>query len=149
MSESEEETWHNDPQLHLNATTRPGAKVPHVWLVDQAGTRVSTLDVLHDGKFTLLTGLSGTAWQHAIEKLQLPYLGIVVTGSPGANDLYCDWQKVREVHEAGAILVRPDGHVAWRCVDPVWQDRDAVSMLKGVVEDLLHPGDISTYCRTK
>lgn len=24
------------------------------------------------------------------------------------------WQRVREVSEAGAVLVRPDGHVAWR-----------------------------------
>jgi len=25
------------------------------------------------------------------------------------------WQRVREVRAGGAILVRPDGHVAWRC----------------------------------
>ena len=25
------------------------------------------------------------------------------------------WQRVREVSAGGAILVRPDGHVGWRC----------------------------------
>ncbi len=25
------------------------------------------------------------------------------------------WQRVREVRAGGAILVRPDGHVGWRC----------------------------------
>ena len=39
------EQWDRDPQLYLQATTRPGAKVPHTWLVDRRGRRISTLDV--------------------------------------------------------------------------------------------------------
>lgn len=137
IAEPGEENWLNDPQLYLQTTTRPGAKVPHVWLVDRTGNRVSTLDVLKKGKFTLLTGLSGKAWINAAEELNLPYLDVVVTGSPDANDLYCDWQKVREVHEAGAVLVRPDGYVAWRSIEPVWDDQTAFEMLQGVTEKLL------------
>jgi 2,4-dichlorophenol 6-monooxygenase len=41
-------------------------------------------------------------------------LRTVVIGSPEAEDVYCAWQKVREVDESGALLVRPDGTVAWR-----------------------------------
>ena len=29
-------------------------------------------------------------------------------------DIYDDWARAREVEESGAVLVRPDGHVAWR-----------------------------------
>ena len=60
-----EEQWARDRQLHLQATTRPGAKLPHAWLVGDDGRRVSTLDVTGKGKFTLVTGLSGQAWVEA------------------------------------------------------------------------------------
>lgn len=36
------------------------------------------------------------------------------TGPVLVNDASGLWQRLREVTEAGAILVRPDGHVAWR-----------------------------------
>ena len=28
-----DEVWKRDPQLYLQATTRPGAKIPHAWLI--------------------------------------------------------------------------------------------------------------------
>ncbi|OAS25062.1 FAD-dependent monooxygenase [Methylobacterium platani] len=108
------EEWARDPQLYLQATTRPGAKIPHAWLVGRDGRRVSTLDLTGRGAFTLVTGLAGQAWAEAARGLGLPYLRVVVVGTPDAQDLYCAWQKVREIEEAGALLVRPDGHVAWR-----------------------------------
>jgi 2,4-dichlorophenol 6-monooxygenase len=37
-----------------------------------------------------------------------------VIGAPGALDAYYAWHRVREIDEAGALLVRPDGVVAWR-----------------------------------
>lgn len=109
-----EEVWRRDPQLHLQATTRPGAKIPHAWLVDRRGHRVSTLDLTGKGRFTLVTGLSGTAWQAAVADLALPFLDCLVTGAPGSADPYCTWQAAREIDEAGALLVRPDGYIAWR-----------------------------------
>jgi 2,4-dichlorophenol 6-monooxygenase len=108
------EEWRRDRDLYNRPTTRPGAKIPHVWLVGSDGTRMSTLDVTGKGLFTVVTGLAGLAWQDAVRRLDLPFLRIVVTGSPEAQDLYCEWQRVREVEEAGALLVRPDGVVAWR-----------------------------------
>jgi 2,4-dichlorophenol 6-monooxygenase len=54
-----EEVWERDRGLHLQATTRPGAKSPHVWLIDKTGRKISTLDVTQKGKFSLVTGLSG------------------------------------------------------------------------------------------
>ena len=137
LSEPGEEEWQADPQLHLQATTRPGAKLPHAWLIDRTGNKVSTLDVLAEGKLTLITGLSGTAWKAAVAELDAPYLECVVTGDPDSNDIYCDWQRIREVHEAGAVLVRPDGYVAWRSVEPVWDKEQARNQLTGVLASLL------------
>ncbi|MEK7948809.1 FAD-dependent monooxygenase [Pigmentiphaga sp. YJ18] len=109
-----EETWARDPQLHAQASTRPGAKLPHAWLVGGDGRRVSTLDVVGRGKFTLVTGLAGQAWKAAATEMDLPFLRVVVIGEPGALDSYCTWQALREIEESGALLVRPDGIVAWR-----------------------------------
>lgn len=98
---------------------------------------MSTLDVLAEGKFTLITGLSGTAWKHAVTQLDIPYLDCVVTGDPDSNDIYCDWQRIREVHEAGAVLVRPDGYVAWRSVQPLWNKGEALEQLQSALSRLL------------
>jgi 2,4-dichlorophenol 6-monooxygenase len=109
-----EEVWRRDPQLHAQPTTRPGAKIPHAWLVGTDGHRVSTLDVVGKGLFTLVTGLAGTAWVDAARALALPCLRTVVIGVPGTLDAYFAWHRLREIEEAGALLVRPDGVVAWR-----------------------------------
>ena len=109
-----EEIWKRDPQLFMQPTTRPGAKLPHVWLVGQDGRRVSTLDLVGKGKVSLVTGIAGQAWVDAAQKLSLPFLRTVVIGMPGAQDSYCSWHAMREIEEAGALLVRPDGVVAWR-----------------------------------
>jgi 2,4-dichlorophenol 6-monooxygenase len=109
-----EEVWKRDRQLYVQPTTRPGAKLPHAWLVGKDGRRTSTLDVIGKGKFSLVTGIAGQAWVEAAKELALPFLRTVVIGLPGAQDSYCSWQAVREVEEAGALLVRPDGVVAWR-----------------------------------
>jgi 2,4-dichlorophenol 6-monooxygenase len=108
------EEWKRDPQLYAQATTRPGAKIPHAWLVNRRGTRVSTLDVTGKGAFSLITGLSGQAWVSAAKELNFPFLRTVVIGELDAQDLYLEWQRIREIEEAGALLVRPDGYIAWR-----------------------------------
>ena len=109
-----EEVWRRDPQLYLQPTTRPGAKLPHVWLVGADGRRVSTLDLVGHGRFSLVTGIAGGAWVEAAAALGLPFLRTVVIGAAGALDSYCSWHRMREIDEAGALLVRPDGVVAWR-----------------------------------
>ena len=47
------------------------------------------------------------------------------------TDLYYDWSRRREVEESGALLVRPDKHVAWRArtlpEDPVGALRSALT----------------------
>jgi 2,4-dichlorophenol 6-monooxygenase len=131
------EEWPRDKQLYLQATTRPGAKLPHAWLVDKQGMRISTLDVTGKGKFSLLTGLAGEAWAKAARQLDLEYMRTVIVGAKGAEDPYCDWQKIRGTHEAGAILVRPDGYVAWRHPGAVWNKTTALQELRTALNQIL------------
>ncbi|NUL49036.1 2,4-dichlorophenol 6-monooxygenase [Cellulosimicrobium funkei] len=132
-----EEVFARDPQLYVQPTTRPGAKLPHAWLVGTDGHRISTLDVTGQGKFTLITGLSGQAWKQAATRLNLPYLRTVVIGEPGYEDPYAYWARVREIDEAGALLVRPDGYVAWRHSTDVWDTEEAGAMLSTALTSIL------------
>src|SRR3954464_4717749 len=134
---AEPEEWPRHREIYLQATTRPGAKLPHAWLGGADGTPGSTLDVVGKGRMTLITGLAGQAWKHAARKLDLAFLRTVVVGEPGTIDPYGYWHRVREVHEAGAILVRPDGYVAWRQSAPVWDDAEALHQLEDALTAVL------------
>jgi 2,4-dichlorophenol 6-monooxygenase len=112
-----EPPYERDPELYYHATTWPGARLPHVWL-GRGGHKVSTLDLAGKGRFTLLTGISGEPWTSAAAEVASS-LGIEIAAyviGPGRDytDLYEDWARAREVEEDGCVLVRPDGHVAWR-----------------------------------
>ncbi len=134
---ADEETFERDRLLYLQPTTRPGAKLPHVWLVDDTGHKTSTLDVTQRGTFSLITGLSGQAWAAAADKLDLPYLRTVIIGAEGAEDGYHDWSRARQMDEAGAVLVRPDGYVAWRHASAVWDDEEAAHLLEAALSSVL------------
>lgn len=127
--EASEEVWKRDPQLYLQATTRPGAKVPHAWLISHQGRKVSMLDLVGKGRTTVVTGIAGEAWVQAVKALNLPFLDVLVVGKPGSQDVYCEWHAVREIDEAGALLVRPDGVVAWRSMKGVADADQAIRHL--------------------
>ena len=110
---------------------------------------MSTLDVTGKGLFTVVTGLAGTAWKEAVCRLDLPFLRIVVTGSSEAQDLYCEWQRVREIDEAGALLVRPDGVVAWRDKKGTLDGEDATEKLSAAIRAVLDLTNLSTIPRKK
>lgn len=113
------------PRDPLGATyhpvTRPGHRLPHAWL-RRGDTRVSTLDLVgrHAG-FVLITGPLSEGWAVAAKKAADSHrvaLTVVSIGSrPDAAD-YWDadgaWAAVRGIEDDGALLVRPDQHVAWR-----------------------------------
>jgi putative polyketide hydroxylase len=84
----------------------PGCRAPHLWL-DQNRKR-STID-LFDRAPVLLTGPAGTAWHTAARST--PGLKAEVIDVSG-------WAQAYGVSATGAVLVRPDGHVAWRSTSP-------------------------------
>lgn len=107
-----------DQELYYQASSRPGARLPHAWLIDEDGYSVSTLDLCGGGHFTLLTGIGGEAWQDAVRTVEDAFdieVNVHVIG-PGRqfDDPYGDWARLRETTETGALLVRPDIFVAWR-----------------------------------
>lgn len=115
-----EPAYTQDPELFYHPTTWPGARLPHVWL-GKDGYKVSTKDLGGQGRFALFTGISGGEWENAAKKVSAE-LGIDIAPyiiGPGHTytDLYDDWARVREVNEAGCVLVRPDNFVGWRSHD--------------------------------
>jgi len=95
-------------------TGQPGTRVPHLWLA-RGGQRISTLDLL-DGGFVLLAGPSGARWQKAASEAANSF-GIVLSAYRiGADllDLENGWQTKMGAPLEAAVLVRPDGFVAWR-----------------------------------
>jgi 2,4-dichlorophenol 6-monooxygenase len=118
---SEEPAYARDPELYYQATTWPGARLPHAW-VEHQGQRKSTLDLCGQGRFTLLTGIGGEVWREAAAAVEAEF-GIPVTvhtiGPFGCDalDIYADWYLQSEVEEDGCIMVRPDMHVGWRAME--------------------------------
>ena len=69
----------------------------------------------------------------------LPKPGVVI-GAPGALDLYYTWYRRSEIDEGGALLVRPDGVVAWRNRHAVSDSEDARRQLRRALATLLDQG---------
>ena len=129
-----------DPELFFQPTTHPGARLPHSWLFDEQGRRVSTLDLCGHGRFTILTGIGGKAWIDAARQIG-PALKIgIETHLVGPRsqwrDYSGDWADLNEITDAGIILVRPDHHIAWRSktmlADPVARLREAVEQVLSI-----------------
>jgi hypothetical protein len=83
-------------------TARPGARAPHAWLADGS----STLDLFRREFVLMRIGAAradGAALIAAATERGLP-LTVVDVDEPAVSDAY----------GMSLILVRPDGHVAWR-----------------------------------
>jgi 2,4-dichlorophenol 6-monooxygenase len=113
-----EPAFKRDKELHFDQTSWPGARLPHVWVFDRLGKKVSTLDLAGKGMFSIFTGLNGKAWVSAAEKLSVKLNIEILTNviGPGAQieDYNGDWARVREIDDGGALIVRPDQHVCAR-----------------------------------
>lgn len=97
----------------------PGSRAPHMW-VRKGGVKLSTLD-LYERSFVVLAGPKGHAWRNAVEKVSketgVPVETYLVGTGPD-HDLVpetdTEWGRLHGAAEDGAVLVRPDGFVAWR-----------------------------------
>lgn len=88
-----------------------GTRAPHAWLLRDGG-RVSSLDLVGPG-FALLTGPDGAAWAAAADAVRVP-LAVHTIGGGSLSDPGGEWLARTGLPRAGALLVRPDGHVAAR-----------------------------------
>jgi len=97
-------------------TATPGCRAPHVWL-GGPDAELSTLD-LFGPAFTLLTAADGGAWraEAAIVSRELRIrIDSYTIGGTGLRDRG-NFAQTYGLEADGAVLVRPDGHVAWRSV---------------------------------
>ena len=136
------------PELRVDLAARPGERAPHAWL-RVAGRRVSTLD-LFDGRMTLVTGPDVRGWVRAAASLGAPPAAGAPTGSPQVTaadtptvplqflPAGADGNALARAYRLGrdsAVLVRPDGRVAWRhdgpCADRTTALTDALAMALG------------------
>ena len=105
----------------------PGHRVPHLWLGNGASS-LSTVDCMTSA-FTVFAGRRGS-WSRAVARLstevrvplrtqRLPECGID------------EWTSLLGITESGCVLMRPDGHVAWRsradAADPAAELRSALA----------------------
>lgn len=94
---------------------RPGARAPHSWL-SIGEERVSTLDLFGRGLVLMVAG-DGGAWRTAAASIAESMPGPVVrVRSVGRwlRDTDGTFAKAYGLSDGGAVLVRPDGVVAWR-----------------------------------
>jgi hypothetical protein len=92
----------------------PGTRAPHL-IIERDGKKLSTLDLFgHD--FVLLAG--DTTWRDSTDRLRaktgVPVTCHVFGPSGNLDDPEKLWRHAYGVAEGGAVLVRPDGFVAWR-----------------------------------
>jgi putative polyketide hydroxylase len=105
----------DDPVTEYVPSARPGSRAPHVWLT-RGDQQISTID-LFGPHFVLLAGTDGDAWRRATQAIgpSSPPLTVYTVGTGGdLGDLDGKWHEAYGVDTHGAVLVRPDGHVAWR-----------------------------------
>ncbi|MFF9099920.1 FAD-dependent oxidoreductase [Streptomyces rubrogriseus] len=125
----------------LDLTGAPGSRAPHLW-VRRGQDRLSTLDLYEDSLVLLSDAAQPTGWHEAAAAvaagMRVPLKSYRVGGSPGADlipdDEETDWARAHGVTRGGAVLVRPDGFVAWRSPGPA---PDPESMLRQVVGTVL------------
>ncbi|MFE3450580.1 FAD-dependent monooxygenase [Nonomuraea sp. NPDC059194] len=109
-----------DPRV---PTGRPGSRAPHV-VLDWDGRPISALDLFGSG-FVLLAGPYGQQWVDAGRAVR-DRLGVRLAPHRIGGELLDVegvWQERYGVGGSGAVLVRPDGYIAWRShgadLDPV------------------------------
>lgn len=107
----------------MRITGAPGTRAPHLW-VTRSGERISTIDLYE--RVPVLLCEEGSGWPEVARqdaaRLSVP-LEVLTFGRGPEADLVpeegVDWAVTHGVEPGGALLVRPDGFVAWRAVTPV------------------------------
>ncbi len=106
VAEDDVERGSEDPRESLG---RPGSRAPHLWIENDT-QRMSTLDLFGRG-FALLTSPGGEKWVDASRAAARQITGLDFDAHVIASP---DFTTAYGIGDSGAVLVRPDGVVAWR-----------------------------------
>ncbi|MBD0674549.1 FAD-dependent monooxygenase [Streptomyces sp. CBMA156] len=111
---------------HEHPDSAPGTRLPHLRLDGPPGT-ASTLDLVGPG-FTLLTATGEPGWQRQADTAAAAGLPVTVHPLPAPA-----WAEVSGLPVGGAVLVRPDGHIAWRSPRPASEEGQLLGILRLVL----------------
>ena len=99
-----------------NPSGRPGSRAPHL-VVTHGGAPVSTIDLFAD-RWVLISGRDGNGWSDCVRRSSAARaLGVVWHGIQPAGDLEDVANRFSTAYGVGtdgAVLIRPDGFIAWR-----------------------------------
>ncbi len=120
---------------------QPGTHAPHLWL-EREGKPTSTRD-LFGPRFVLLIGAQGRYWKAAAystrDALHLPLDSYQIGGETAdlidTGNTFCE---VYGITDGGAVLVRPDGFIAWRCRAAQESKQEAEQALTQALSTLLY-----------
>jgi len=96
----------------IKADGQPGTRMPHLWLYEN-DTRQSTIDLVGP-HFILITTENGDAWQEAATNVAARFNIPLPVKSITSEE----WKTAAKLQPGMALLVRPDGFIAWRSDDP-------------------------------
>jgi len=104
---------------HYAPSTWPGSRAPHVWLKDGR----STLDLFGKG-FVLIAFTEGpsSSFTDGAQRAGVPL-----------EVIRMDDKQIREIYERNFVLVRPDGHVAWRGDAIPDNTKDIIDKVRGKI----------------
>ena len=128
MSEADSATsLYEDPR---KSRAMPGTRAPHV-VLQRGGKPISTLD-LFTRNFCVLAAADGGAWCEAASAAAAN-LGLAINAHRVDHGDLSDpdggFADAYGLAPSGAVLVRPDGFVAWRAVDASGASKTAVTAL--------------------
>lgn len=120
-----------NPVREFEPSGRPGGRMPHAFL-ERGGERLSTLDLLAVDAFTLITTSASEEWAAAVAEITDAPIHHVAIGGDSMEDEQ-GWQRATGIGRDGALLIRPDQHVAWRAFslpgDPQATLREALTQI--------------------
>jgi hypothetical protein len=122
--------------IDYEPTARPGHRAPHAWL-RRSNERLSTIDLIGFGGFHLFATSNHRDWGDAFEK----WLGAnaiagkawVVGGAEDVTDADGDFSRAYGIEGGGVVLVRPDGHVGYRCRTPDVPTPDSIATIMNAI----------------
>ena len=132
IEEGDDTAVHADPR---ETQGRPGSRAPHLW-IEKDGKRISTLDLFGAG-FTLLAATEGAGWSAAAREAANAAGGLPLKAYRFGQELRDPengFAAAYGITATGAVLVRPDGFVAWRAKSSETKPQDT---LKSVLARVL------------